>query len=323
MTATPEPLRPAPHEDPNADLGFGSVVARQSRRLLNRDGTFNVRREGLSFVQSLSAYHYFLTISWSRFLFWIGSFYVVINSLFACAYVACGADALTGFRPDEPVQLRFVDAFFFSVHTLATIGYGSIAPHNLPANVIVTVEALVGLIGFSFVAGIVFARFARPVARIIFSSRAVIAPYRGGRAFMFRVINQRASEIVDLQAKVLFARRRPDGKGTANREFLPLKLERDSVVLFPLSWTIVHPIDRDSPLFGMAQDDLEGCDGEFLVLFNGFDETFNQTVHTRSSYKMNEILWGARFRTMFNPIEDDGIVSVDVGKLDEVEPATL
>lgn len=322
MTATPEPLRPAPAEDPNADLGFGSIVARESRRLLNRNGTFNVRREGLSFLQSHSAYHYFLTIPWSRLLLWVGCLYGAINAVFAAAYVLCGADALTGFRPGEPVELRFVDAFFFSVHTLATIGYGSIAPHNLAANIIVTAEALVGLVGFSLVTGIVYARFARPVAAIVFSKSAIIAPYRGGTAFMFRIVNQRASEIVDLEGKVMLARRRKDG-GASDREFINLRLERDRVVFFPLSWTIVHPIDRDSPLFGMRQQDLHALEGEFLVLLNGFDETFNQIVHTRSSYQADEVLWGARFRSMFNPPQPDGVVSVDIRKLDEVERVSL
>ncbi|HEV7921622.1 MAG TPA: ion channel [Thermoanaerobaculia bacterium] len=322
MTATPEPLRPSPAEDPNADLGFGSIAARESRRLLNRDGTFNVRREGLSFLQSHSAYHYFLTIPWSRLLLWIGCLYGAINTLFAAAYVGCGADALTGFRPGEPVELRFVDAFFFSVHTVATIGYGSIAPHNMAANIIVSVEALVGLIGFSLVAGIVYARFARPVAAIIFSKAAIVGPYRGGTAFMFRIVNQRASELVELEAKVMLARRRQDG-ASADREFINLKLERDRVVFFPLSWTIVHPIDRESPLFGMGQQDLEALEGEFLVLLNGFDETFNQIVHTRSSYQADEVLWGARFRSMFNPPQSDGVVSVDIRKLDEVERVAL
>jgi inward rectifier potassium channel len=322
MTATPEQLVPSPAEDLNADLGFGSVVARESRRLLNRDGTFNVRREGLSFLESHSAYHYFLTIRWSRLMMWIGCLYAALNAVFAAAYVLCGADALTGFRPGEPVELRFVDAFFFSVHTLATIGYGSIAPHNMAANVIVAVEALTGLLGFSLVTGIVYARFARPVAAIIFSESAIIAPYRGGTALMFRIVNQRASELVELEAKVMLARRRKD-RPAADREFINLRLERDRVVFFPLSWTIVHPIDRESPLFGLRKQEFDASEGELLVLLNGFDETFNQIVHTRSSYQADEVLWGARFRSMFNPPQADGGVSVDIRKLNEVERVSL
>jgi len=312
---------PKPVEDVNADLGFGSVVARESRqRLLNRDGTFNVKRDGLRFLESLSAYHYFLTISWPRFLAWTIGGYVVTNALFACIYVACGAHALTKFE-NEPLPLRFVDAFFFSVHTLATIGYGNMAPANLAANIVVTIEAVVGLLGFAVVAGIVFARFARPVARILFSRNAIIAPFRGGRAFMFRIVNQRSSQIVEMEAKVLLSRRKREE--SPDREFLPLKLERDHVVFFPLSWTIVHPIDDDSPLRDWDSEDLMECDSEFLILLNGFDETFSQTVHTRSSYKAGEIVWGARFRSMFNPPDEDGALSVDIRKLHDIERAPL
>lgn len=324
MTAIDDVQRAAaqPVEDPNSDLGFGSVVARESRkRFLNRDGSFNVRREGIPFWQSLSAYHYFLTITWTRFLSYVAAFYIATNTVFAAAYVACGSHALTGFE-SEPMPLRFVDAFFFSVHTLATIGYGNIAPHNLSANILVTVESLVGLLGFAIVAGIMFARFARPTAAILFSRAAIIAPYRGGTAFMFRIVNQRSNEMVQLEAKVIMARRKKDGAVT-DREFVLLELEREGVSFFPLSWTIVHPIDPDSPLYGSTDADLRASDAEFLVLLNGFDETFSQTVHTRSSYKAEEVLWGARFRSMFNPPEEDGTISVDIRKLDAIERVPL
>jgi len=310
-------------EDPSSDLGFGSVVARESRkRFLNRDGTFNVRREGLPFWQSLSTYHYLLTISWTRFLSYVAASYILMNALFAAAYVACGAHALTGFE-SEPMELRFLDAFFFSVHTLATIGYGSIAPHNLAANLVVTVESLVGLLGFAIVAGIMFARFARPTARIVFSSAALIAPYRDRTAFMFRLVNQRSNEMVNLEAKVILARRKKDGRYATDREFNLLKLEREGVSFFPLTWTVVHPIDPDSPLWGVTDAELRASDAEFLVLLNGFDETFSQTVHTRSSYKADEIVWGAKFRSVFNPLLADGTISIDIRKLDEIERVPL
>jgi inward rectifier potassium channel len=310
-----------PADDINADLGFGSVVARQSRkRLLNRDGTFNVRREGLPLTQSLSLYHFLLTMTWRRFLLLVGAAYVFTNLLFAAAYLACGRDALTGF-PNLSTGERFAESFFFSVHTLATIGYGNIAPQNHAANQVVTAESLVGLLGFALVAGIVFARFSRPVAQIAFSRHAVIAPYRDITALMFRVVNQRSSEIVELQAKVILSRRRAGDPDL--REFIRLKLERDHVVFFPLTWTVVHPIDASSPLFGKSNKDLLECDTELLILLNGFDETFSQTVHTRTSYKTGEIVWGAQFRSVFNPQRADGSVSVDIRKLHEFDRVTL
>src|SRR6267378_3667442 len=235
-------LRPVPTDDPNLDLGFGSVVARESRkRLLNRDGTFNVRREGLGYWEALSAYHYFLTISWPLFLGYVVAVYVVLNALFAAMFVAAGKGALTGFTNEAPME-RFSRAFFFSVHTLATIGYGNIVPVTMAANVLVAFESLVGLLGFSIIAGFVFARFARPRAEIAFSKVAIVAPYRDKTALMFRIVNKKRNEMVEMSATVLLAMRKRDGAST-DREFIPLELERKNVVFFPLAWTIVHPID--------------------------------------------------------------------------------
>jgi inward rectifier potassium channel len=318
-----EPQPRTSNEDVNLDLGFGAVVARESRkRLLNRDGTFNVRREGLSFFESLSVYHYLLTISWSWFLILVSLLYLAANAIFALGYVACGSHALSGFSI-ETLQQRFASAFFFSVHTLATIGYGNIVPATLAANVLVTIESLIGLLAFAFIGGIVFARFARPMAKIVFSKNAIIAPYRGGTAFMFRIMNQKSNELVELETKVLLSKRKRDGVQLADRDFTMLKLERERVVFFPLSWTIVHPIDESSPLYGKTLDDLREHDAEFLVLLNGFDETFSQTVHTRSSYKADEIVWGAKFSSNFNPPRRDGTISVSIAKLHEFERVPL
>jgi inward rectifier potassium channel len=309
-------------DDINLDLGFGSVVARETRqRFLNRDGSFNVRREGLNFWQELSPYHYFLTISWPKFLALVGAAYLVANTLFALGYLACGHDALTGFGR-APALGRFGIAFFFSVETIATIGYGNIVPLTLAANVMMTLESLFGILAFALIAGIVFARFARPTALILFSRNAIIAPYQNMKGFMFRVVNQRRTQIVDLEARVLLARRKK-GKGD-QREFIPLKLERQSVAFFPLAWTIVHPIDADSPLRDYRDaDELRACDSEFLVLLNGLDETLSQQVHTRSSYKGERSRLGARFRSLFNPPSPDGTISIDISQLHEIDPAPL
>lgn len=314
---------PRAPENLDSDLGFGAVVARESRkRLLNRDGTFNVRRDGLRFWESLSAYHYLLTISWPKFFSFVVGAYLAANAVFAGVYVTLGAGALAGAHATT-LSGRFTEAFFFSVHTLATIGYGTIAPASLVANIVVTIETLIGLVGVAVMAGISFARFSRPVANVVFSRNAVIAPYRGGRAFMFRIVNRRSSQLVELETKVLLSRRKRDGATGVDREFLNLRLERESVVFFPLSWTIVHPIDDASPLADWTGEDLVECDAEFLILLNGFDETFSQTVHTRSSYKAAEVVWGARFASMFNAPREDGTVSVDIRRLHDIERVRL
>jgi inward rectifier potassium channel len=303
-----------PAEDP--DLGFGTVVAARSRRrLLNRDGTFNVERTGLRFFESISLYHFLLTITWPRFLALAAAGYFATNALFASAFVACGPGALEGPGADGSLPARFAQAFFFSVQTLATIGYGRVSPNGLAANILVAVESLVGLLGFAVVAGIGFARFARPNPQLVFSRSALVAPYRGITAFMFRLANARSSQLVEVEAKVSLSRRSSDGR----REFHELPLERHRVAFFPLSWTVVHPIDERSPLRDVTAEQLRASGAEFLILLSGYDETSAQTVHVRSSYTAEEVVFGARFRSILDATRQDGVVRLDIRGLSDVE----
>ena len=302
--------------DDSKDLGFGAVVTRESRlRLLNRDGTFNVRRRGLGFFESLSAYHTLLTLSWPRFLLLVVAAYFAANLVFAAAYLLCGPGALMGPMVGDSHLLQ---AFFFSVETIGTIGYGQIAPASTAANIVMTTESVSGLVGLAIVTGLLFARFSRPVAAVLFSRWALIAPYRGITAFEFRIANRHKNELVELEAKLLYSRTRERG-GRRMREFLELGLERRTVVFFPLTWTVVHPIDETSPLKDVTLAQLEAEDAEFLVLLQGTDETFAQRVHARSSYKPHEIVWQARFTDVFQPPAADGMLAVDVGRLHEFE----
>lgn len=302
-------------EEPK-DLGLGSVVGgANEKRLLNRDGTFNPRRRGLPFFASLSVYHYMLTISWPKFYAIILSGYIAANTVFAMMYLALGADSLIGEKPSA-MGGAFWRAFFFSVESLSTIGYGNVTPNGMPAHFVMTLESLVGLLGLALGTGILFARFSRPTAALLFSHRAVVAPYHGMTAFMFRVTNSRTNQLVELEAKVLFSHI----EGTV-RKYDQLTLERSRVTFFPLSWTVVHPINEKSPMFGMTHEDFVAKDAEFLILLTGTDETFSTTVHARSSYKPDEIVFGYRFVNIYNPIDDDGVVSIDVRRLSEVEIA--
>jgi inward rectifier potassium channel len=319
----PSPLAPrrtAEEQARDRDLGFGSVVSRESQqRLLNRDGSFNLARSGLGILESLAPYHQLLTTSWIGFLGLVGLLYVVLNLVFAVAYLACGPDALLG---PGAMMLggRFSRAFFFSIQTFATIGYGQIGPNGFAANMVVTVEALVGLMYQALATGLLFARFARPTASILFSRRAVVAPYSSGRALMFRIVNRRRNEIIQLEAQVLFSSMEPDGRGGTVRRYVLLPLERNKVTFFPLSWTIVHPIDAASPLAAKTTAELDQTQAEILVLLSGTDETMEQTVHTRSSYRADEIVWNARFLSMFLPTDARSPVSVDVSRVHEIEP---
>jgi len=321
-TFEPSPLAPrrSPEEQArDRDLGFGSVVSRESRqRLLNRDGSFNVSRSGLGFFESFAPYHLLLTMTWTSFFGLVAVSYLVLNLVFAVAYLACGPEALVG-TGAAMLGGPFSQAFFFSIETFATIGYGQIAPNGLAANSVVTLEALVGLMYQALATGLLFARFTRPTAALLFSSRAVIGPYGDGQALMFRIVNQRRTEIIELQAQVLFSAIELDERGGTVRRYSPLSLERNKVTFFPLSWTIVHPIDGASPLARRTPEDLTRTEAEILVLLSGIDEALEQTVHARSSYRADEIVWNARFQSMFLPSDGRPRVSVDITRVHEIE----
>jgi inward rectifier potassium channel len=303
-------------EDSNKDLGLGSrVTERSHQRFLNRDGSFNVEKIGLPFWRSQNLYHWLLTISWTKFFFLVSFFYFVTNVLFATGYVLCGPDALHGITTQTTAEL-FIESFFFSVQTLATIGYGAVSPKGLPANILVSIEALFGMLGFALITGILFARFSKPQAKILFSDNAVIAPFRDATAFMFRVANERSNQMIEVQATVSLSLFEGEGE-KRTRRFHLLSLEREKVTFMPLHWVIVHPIDASSPLFGISEEKFRNSEAEILILLTGVDETFSQTIHARTSYKQNEVIWNAKFVDMFIQ-GDNGKMGVDMRKIHEI-----
>jgi len=300
------------------DLGFGTEVAKGTRRrLLNRDGSFNVVRDGLNPLSSMSLYHWLLTISWPKFLAFITGSYVAINTLFAFAFLLLGTDALQSSAGSFARQ-PFYRAFFFSVDTFATIGYGNITPVGVVANTLVTIEALLNIVGVALATGVIFARFSRPSTRIIYSRNAIVAPYRDKMALEFRIANARSSQLIDVQIQAILTKIEQVG-GSAVRKFYELSLERNRVVFFPLSWTVVHPIDSASPMWGLTHSDLVNGDAELLVLLIGTDETVSQTVHSRSSYQADEIVWGAKFANMFMRTEAEGIIGMNLSRIHDIE----
>jgi inward rectifier potassium channel len=300
------------------DLGFGAVVAIESRqRLLNRDGSFNVARRGVSRVASLNLYHAFMTMTWSTFLGLVLLLYFISNIVFGILYSSLGAEAIVDTSGDPSMSL-FVRGFFFSVQTFATIGYGTIHPVGLVPNLIVTVESYYSLIVNALITGVVFARFARPTARVVYSDVAVVAPYRDITGLMFRLVNGKNNQLIEVHAKVMIARFVTEGSRVVRR-FDILELERRSVVFFPLTWTIVHPIDEESPLHGLTWQDLVDSDAEILILLTATDETFAQVVHSRTSYKPKEIKFGHKFVNIYNQVHDSEPITIDIRKLSKVE----
>lgn len=302
------------------DLGFGTVVTgRRRERLLNPDGSFNVRRTGTPWFSALNLYHTLLSMSWGRFLLLVLMLYFLSNVAFGSVYAMFGSGGLVD-TSAEPMSNLLVRGFFFSVQTFATIGYGTIHPVGIAPNLLVTIESYYSLIANALITGVVFARFARPTARIKFSKVAVIAPYMGIEGLMFRLVNGRSNQLIEVNVQVVFARFVVEN-GKQIRKFDFLELERDKVTFFPLSWTVVHPINDSSPLKGYTADDYLSSDAELLILLTGIDETFSQSVHTRSSYKPQEIRCGYKFVTIYDEVQDGEPISIDIRKLSQIEPA--
>jgi inward rectifier potassium channel len=308
---------PNPAERPlDRDLGFGSLASRQHYRLLNRDGSFNVRRMQQGWIRHFFAYHRLISLSWRQFFALVAAAYLAINAVFALLYVALGPAALQG----SNLRPLFLRAFFFSVDTFSTVGYGNIVPVSLAANVLVTLEMFAGLLFLAVATGLVFARFSRPNAKLLYSRAALIAPYQDVTSFQFRVVNGRSSQLVNVQAKVVHSRFENEGS-TRVRRFYTLSLERTSVAVFPANWTVVHPITPESPIFGWTREQLLGHEAEFLVLLSAVDETYSQTVYSRSSYTADEIEWGRKFAIMF--FEHGSQAVVDLERLNETVAAPL
>ena len=309
-------------EENRKDLGFGTQVNEHDTRLLNRDGSFNVKRSGGTFWSRLNIFNRLVVCSWGRFFSVVIAFYLLLNFIFAGIYEVVGIENLQGADLTSP-QSRFMDAFFFSSQTLTTVGYGRIAPIGFGASSVAAIESLLGLLIFALATSLLYGRFSRPVARILYSDKAVIAPYLDVTAFMFRIVNERANQLIDLQVEVAMSILEVQPNGKNIRRYYALKLERNRVNFFPTNWTIVHPVTQESPLFGLNKEALLNGDVEFLILIKATEDTFNQTVHSRISYHAREMVFGAKFKSMVFDRDNDGMSNLDLTKLSDIEEVVL
>jgi inward rectifier potassium channel len=296
------------------DPGITQSYDGRVRRIVNRDGSFNVRRP-VNRLQDLHLYQFFIQLSWPAFFAVVLAAFLGVTLACTGLYFAAGIRGLQGLADGSPAE-RFFQVFFFSVQTLTTVGYGNIAPRGMGVNVVASIEAMMGVLGFAFSAGLLYGRFSRPSARILFSSFAIVAPYQGVTGLQFRIANRRTNAIVDIEATVMLMTVQGTGK-EARRVYAKLELERSTVFFLPLTWTIVHPIDSSSPLFGKSPEELASQAAEIIVLIRGFDDTFSQVVNARCSYRSDEILWGYRFRPAFHN-DENGHLLLDLSKMDDV-----
>ena len=282
-------------------------------RIENRGGRFQIVGMGVWYSYWRDPYHLLLTIPWPGFLALMTLGYFAANVLFALLYLA-GGNCIANARHGS-----FTDVFFFSVQTMASIGYGAMYPSTFYANMLVTLEALIGILGVAMGTGLAFARFARPTARVNFSRVAVIAPYDGVPTLMFRTANQRRNQILEAELQVRLMRDEVSPEGEFMRRVYDLKLLRHQNPNFVLSWTAMHPIDENSPLYGATAVTLAEAETTLMVTLTGLDETISQTIYARHTYVVREILWDMRFVDIFCR-HPDGQRYINYSRFHDVTP---
>ena len=262
--------------------------------VLNPDGSLNIVRKGFRPALFSDTYHHLLAMPWPFFFAFIVSLYVVLNLIFACIYFFCGKGALQGL---EGSQVPFFwDCFFFSVQTIATIGYGHVHPVGVITNLVVTIESFIGILELAMVTGLFFSRLSKPTVKVAFSNVALMAQENGRQILMFRIANKRKSQITEATVNMALLKTEASDDGEQYRRLYDLKLQRSFSPMFALSWTIIHPIDESSPLFGAGPEKLEEIEAEFIVTLTGRDEVYAQSVHARHAYRLQDIVWNGRFK---------------------------
>lgn len=304
------------------NTGFSSNSSIEGNRLLNRNGNVNIRKTGLPFFNRLSVYHSLLRMKRWPFLLLVFAFYFAVNILFAIAFYAIGIHELDGATMHDTHMNQFLTAFFFSAQTLTTVGYGHISPVGLTASSLASFESLIGILVFALVTGIFYGRFSRPRAYIKFSDNFLIAPYRGGRALMLRMATYKNNHLTDLEAQMTCALHIATDGGRTTK-FYPIKLEISRIGSLALSWTVVHPLNEESPLYTFSEQDFRENQVEIIVAIKGFDDHFSNTVQQRTSYTPQELVFGAKFLPMSDREIDENFTVLHLDKIGDYEQVAL
>lgn len=299
------------------ELGLSSKIGHQGKRLINKDGSFNIRKKGLSFFEKFSFYNYLISIPWWKFYLWVAAAFFAMNFIFGMLYFLSGVEDMSGQITDKPIDF-FWECFFFSTQTFTSVGYGRVNPIGFWANMIASIESLFGLLGFALVTGLLYGRFARPIPKLIFSKNIIISPYQDGKGLMFRFAHKKENLLTEVELKLILSWIEQNEEGNEpTRRFYELPLERSRINFLPLSWTVVHSINAESPLYQVDCTGLKEMDAEFMILVTGFDDIFTQTIHHRTSYKYNDLIDGAKFKNIFQL--EDGKTIIDLDQISEIE----
>ena len=303
------------------NTGFGTNASSYGGRFVTKSGNANVRKTGIGFLDSISWYHTMLTLPRWKFLTILFSFYFLVNLAFASVYYLVGVEHLNGISATKAID-KFGQAYFFSIQTFTTVGYGHISPSGFFTSSVASVEALFGLLSFAIATGLFYGRFSKPRAHIRFSDNAIIAPFQDGTALMLRLSPYKNTNLTDAEARMTLGIHIEENGKMVNK-FYTLDLELDRVNALTLSWTLVHPITEQSPLFQLNEKDIKNTLGEIIVFLKVFDDMYSTTVVRRSSYTFDEIVYGAKFLPMFTRSEDNNKTLLHIDKLNLFERVDL
>ena len=302
------------------DTGFSSRAENEGTRLLNKDGSFNVKKKGLFFMERFSVFHWLIKMSWLHFFVVMFVGYVLINLLFASVYFAAGIEGLSGDHSND-IAKQFLDAFYFSSQTLTTVGYGYFSPVSEFHSLLAAFESFIGLMSFAMATGLLYGKFSKPKAGIVFSEKALVSPYKENeKGLMIRLANAKDNQIINLSAKMMVSWVDPLSQGKSRKYYL-LKLEINNINMLATSWNVVHPINEDSPLFDLGFDQLAEREAEVILQLQGYDETYSQEVYSRTSYKCDEMVWGAKFDPILH--HEDGQATLNMADLSSYKTIEL
>jgi inward rectifier potassium channel len=305
-----------------ATTGFGTNPSNYGGRFINKDGTANVSKRGIGLFGRISWYHTMINMPRVKFLFVILAFYALVNLAFAMLYFSIGMEYLDGIDVNGSAWDKFWKAYFFSAQTFTTVGYGHISPNGFMTSTLAASEALVGLLSFAIATGLFYARFSKPKAFVRFSHNALIAPYKGGTAFMIRTAPYKNNSLTDAEAKMTLGMV-IDVNGRPESKFFTLDMEMRKINSLSLSWTLVHPITEESPLFGFTESDFSTTEGEVIVYLKAFDDLFSTTVAAGTSYTFDEIVYGAKFDLMYSENEANTRTILHLDKINSFKKVDL
>jgi inward rectifier potassium channel len=302
---------------PGEDIGLDYGGQKGRQRTINLDGTYNMDRQTGRVLGDFYLYHWLITTSWKKFWLFAFAYYSIMNIVFAALYFLIGPQTLGG-MPQGSHLTQFMYCFFFSAQSFTTVGYGGLYPLGKLTSILATIEAFIGVMTFAVATGTLYGRFSKPISRIRYSQNIIIAPFKDITGLQFMVANEMRSGLMEMEARVNISWYDDEGNGKTIRRFQQVKLEIDKIAMFPTSWTINHPIDEESALFGRTPEEIKKMDFEVFVLLKGFDDVFSQTIYSRHSFMVDQFVFGAKFRKPFS-INKNGKVVMDLTKVGDYD----